>query len=161
MYTSDWLQNKKDRIEKLTKDFSVSKYNLLKISYLEKLLDESFIRVNECEICNQNLGELEKMIEEIPFLDDIEHRSPYEKKFNAIRKHFHKTHSFIPPYHFSSQWTIAGILIGTLLAVFIFYYKVGTFTIDSALAGATIGLIVGYLIGSAKELSYRKNGKIL
>lgn len=158
---SNWLNEKYDRIEELTTDFSMSKYNLLKISFLKRLLEESGKRKESCPKCQSNLVALEEMIEEIPHLDDIDHREPYEKKFNAIRKHFHKDHGFIPPYHFSTRWTIGGVLFGVVAATIVSYFVNDKILLDPVLAGSAFGLIVGYLIGSSKEVSYRKTKKII
>jgi len=149
-----------NRIEEHTKDFSLSKYNFLKISYLIKLIEESDRFSTQCNTCSENKKLLANMVEEIPFLDDIEHRQPYEKQFNQIRRHFHREHGFIAPYRFSATYALVGILTGSLLSAFVSFIISG-FNIDVLLVGAVVGLIVGYFIGSVKELKYRKSKKMI
>ena len=149
------------QIEALTKDFSISKYNLLKISFLKRLLEESEKHSTSCSECKQNLPELEKLIDQIPMLDQIDHRAPYEKKFNATRKHFHKKHNFIPPYYHSTRWSIVGILTGGIIATIVSFYLNSKIELDPLLAGSALGLIAGYIVGSSKEVSYRKSKKII
>jgi hypothetical protein len=149
-----------DRVESLSEGFSLSKYNFLKISYLLKLIEESDHFSTQCKTCAENKKILANMVEEIPFLDDIEHRQPYEKQFNQIRRHFHREHGFIPPYRFSATYSLIGILAGTLSATLV-SFVFGGFNIDVFLAGAVIGLIAGYFLGSAKELKYRKSKKMI
>ena len=161
MEQENWLSEKYSRIEELSKDFSISKYNLLKISYLKRILEKSIRHSKECDDCKNNLTVLESLIEEIPNLDLIDHRSPYEKKFNGIRKHFHKNHNFIPPYYHSARWSIFGILAGLLVSIILSYSLFQQLQLDPLLAGMTIGLILGYIIGSTKEISYRKTKKII
>ncbi|MDA3929570.1 MAG: hypothetical protein PF541_11470 [Prolixibacteraceae bacterium] len=158
---SDWLNEKYMQIEALTKDFSISKYNLLKISFLKRLLEESEIHSTSCLDCKQNLPELEKLIGQIPMLDQIEYRAPYERKFNATRKHFHEKHKFIPPYYFSTRWSIFGVLTGGVIASIVSFYFNSKIQLDPLLAGLALGLIVGYIVGSTKEVSFRKSEKII
>ena len=149
-----------NRIEELTKDFSLSKYNFLKISFLIKLIEETNHFSPQCNICSENKKLLANMVEEIPFLDDIEHRQPYEKQFNHIRRHFHREHGFIAPYRFSATYALVGVLTGSL-SVTLVSFLFGSFNIDVLLAGAVVGLITGYFFGSAKELKYRKSKKMI
>lgn len=149
-----------NRIDVLTSDFSLSKYNLLKISYLVRLVEESENFSLQCDICKENKKNLVIMVEEIPMLDDINHRQPYEKKFNQIRKHFHDSHGFIAPYRYSATYTILGLVLCVLMLVpFLFFFKI--ISIDLLFAFAIIGVITGYFIGSVKELKYRKIKKMI
>lgn len=149
------------RIEELTDQFSISKYNFLKISFLVRLIEDSEKFAPECSECQTNRKILHSLIEEIPHLDDIVHRQPYERQFNAIRKHFHQKHGYIPLYYFISRWSLIGAALGTVLLLLIsFVFKVN-FLYDGLLIGLALGLIVGYLWGSVKELSYRKSKKII
>jgi hypothetical protein len=150
-----------NRIEELTKDFSLSKYNFLKISYLVRLINETSHFSSHCKTCAANEAKLEALVEEIPFLNDIEHRQPYENQFNAIRKHFHGSHAFIPPHYFSSRLSVIGIIAGISLAAIIARFFAGNITIDTILAGFVIGLAGGYSIGAIKEMSFRKEKKII
>jgi uncharacterized membrane protein len=155
------IASKIKRIDVLSDGFSISKYNLLKISFLKRLVEDSALHSSNCRECQLNLIQLDELIEEIPFLDLIDHRAPYERKFNVIRKHFHKVHHYIPPYYYSSRWTIAGILLGTLIAVVFSTVKYQQLIIDMLLAGAVFGMIIGYLIGSFKEAKFRRAKKII
>lgn len=157
----EWLQQKKERIEELSVNFSFSKYNLLKISYLERLLDESVHFSPACSECSKNLEVLDKLVDEIPYLDLIEHREPYERQFNAIRKHFHQTHGFIAPYHFTALWTLAGIMLIALPALAWCFFQQGNPISDISLAATAFGLIAGYLLGARKDARYRRAKKIL
>lgn len=156
-----FIAEKVSRIEELTKDFSISKYNLLKISFLIRLIEESENHSSSCAECEANMGVLVGLIEEIPLLDDIEHRKPYENEFNRIRKHFHQKHGFIPPYYYTSRWSLFGGLIGLVFAIVISFIAVGVISKDGVLAGITLGVIVGYLFSSFKELKFRKTKKII
>ena len=158
---ADWVEEKMQRIDELTEDLSISKYNLLKISFLKRLIEESNKNAATCETCKNNLPELEQMIEEIPHLDLIDHRAPYEKKFNLIRSHFHKSHGFTQPYQFTTKWTLIGIAIGLLLAVLWSFIKIGNLVMDALLLGAALGLTFGYLWGSMKEAKFRKAKKMI
>lgn len=149
------------RIEELTRDFSLSKYNFLKISFLVRLIEDTDLNSTSCEECRGNQAVLEEMIEEIPLLDDIEHRQPYEKKFNNVRTHFHKKHGYIPPHYYSSRYSIIGLLLGGSIAALISYLLTEHVVIDLVLAGFAVGLIVGYLWGSYKELQYRQSKRII
>lgn len=156
-----WLNEKYERIEELTTDFSISKYNLFKISFLKRLLEESLIHSESCSDCKKHLPGLETMIEKIPDLEKLEVRSPYEKRFNEIRTHFHKKHGFIQPYHFSTLWTLAGTGMGILLSVVGTYLVKGEVLFDPVLAFSALGLTVGYLVGSTIEGKYRRAKKII
>jgi len=158
---TDWINKKNIRIDELTDNFSISKYNLLKISFLKRLIEESKIHSPSCEICKENMAVLEKMIEEIPHLDLINHRSPYEKKFNSIRTHFHKKHGFITPYQFSTIWTLSGIVAGIFLTISWLMFEKGKISLDPILAGAAFGLMIGYFWGSFKDAKYRKTKKMI
>lgn len=153
--------HKLQQIEELTKDFSLSKYNSLKISYLVRLINDTDHNLPSCEECRLNQTILEEMTEEIPYLDDIEHRQPYETKFNKIRKHFHKAHGYIPPYYFSSRYIIVGLLAGGSIAAIISFLLSKQVVVDVVLAGITIGLFGGYFIGSFRELQFRQSKKII
>lgn len=161
MYDKDWLETQYLKIEKHTESYSISKYNLLKISFLKRLLEESLNHAATCNDCASNLPQLEKMIDAVPLLDDIEHRQPYEKKFNETRRHFHKKHQFISPYFLSTRWTIGGVIAGSAIAVAISIFVNGNVLIDPVLAGVAGGLIIGYLIGSTMEARYRKTKRII
>lgn len=149
------------RIEELTTNFSISKYNFLKISFLIRLIEDSQKFAPECPDCHANCNTLQSLIEEIPLLDDIHHRQPYEQQFNAIRKHFHNKHGYIPLYHFVSRFSLMGIGLGVLfsyLAALIF--KVNFFY-NGLLMGLAMGLMVGYIWGYIKELGFRQSKKII
>lgn len=158
---TDWLAEKNLRIDELTENFSISKYNFLKISFLKRLFEESYENSGSCEICKGNLSVLEEMVEEIPHLDLIDHRSPYEKKFNSIRSHFHKKHGFIQPYQFTTKWTLIGIAIGLIPAVIWSLLKMGYIVLDAMLLGSALGLTLGYIWGSYKEARFRRTKKII
>lgn len=150
-----------EKIESLTEGFSISKYNSLKINYLVRLIKDVALFSEQCSTCKSNQVVLENMIDEIPFLDDIEHRKPYEKSFNQIRKHFHQEHGYIPLYHFIARYTVIGAVVGAALASLVFYAFTRHFWIDALLAGSTIGILVAYFLGAQKELKFRKLKKII
>lgn len=149
------------RIEFLTDKFSISKYNLLKISYLVRLIQDSEKYAVECNECKENGKILNSLIDEIPFLDDIVHREPYEKKFNSIRKHFHRSHGYIPLYYFISRWSLFGLAFGVVISLSISFFTNIVFLFDSFYIGLSVGLVAGYFWGSVKELRYRKAKKII
>jgi hypothetical protein len=149
------------RIDDLSKDFSLSKYNFLKISYLVRLVEDSSQYSTHCENCKANQKLLEKMVEELPFLDDIEHREAYEKKFNHMRMHFHREHGYVAPYHFTSRYVVAGIIFGAAIASLLSFLAKGAVMLDPILAGITIGLMAGYFWGSYTEKKYRNSKKII
>jgi hypothetical protein len=155
------LQDKLDHIEKLTENFSISKYNFLKISTLVKLIKDSDANAGNCETCRANVERLEEMIDQIPHLDDIAYRSPYEKQFNEIRKHFHKEHGYIPPLYFSGKYVIYGALAGFVLAALPAFLIIQKSVADILLVGTVAGLAVGYITGSLKEKRYRKENRIV
>lgn len=157
----EWLLQKQLRIEELTSNFSISKFNLLKISYLDRLLEESSKHTATCNECHDNLKILEQLIEEIPHLELIDHREPYERQFNAIRRHFHQTHGFIAPYHFTAIYTLWGLMAILLPAMLWSHFIQGRLLTDVSLAAAAIGLIFGYLLGARKEGRYRRTKKII
>jgi hypothetical protein len=154
-------KNQLQRIDELTKDFSLSKYNFMKISFLVRLIEDTNLNSASCDVCRRNQDKLELMVEEIPHLDDIEHRQPYEEKFNSIRTHFHKKHSYIPPHYFSSRYSIVGLIAGGSIVALISYLLSGHVVADLALAGIAFGLIVGYIGGSYMELKYRQSKRII
>ncbi|MBN2807539.1 MAG: hypothetical protein JXR22_12850 [Prolixibacteraceae bacterium] len=157
----EWLHQKQLRIEELTANFSMSKYNLLKISYLARLLDESVQHAPTCNICRGNLSTLDNLVEEIPHLDLIDHRQPYERQFNAIRAHFHQQHGFIPPYKYAPLFALAGILLTTLPVAAWTYFSKGRVMLDPILAAAAIGLLAGYFRGAQKDGVYRRAKKMI
>lgn len=154
------VEEKLKKIEDLTKDFSLSKYNFMKISTLIKLINDTHNNIGDCEECLKNEKHLENLIEQIPNLDDNTYRTPYEKKFNEIRSHFHKTHGYIPLHYFSSRYSIVGIVVALILSLAIkFLFKLPAN--DLILVGTVTGLAIGYLLGSYKEKAYRKQKKII
>ncbi|HKK82330.1 MAG TPA: hypothetical protein VJ909_08775 [Prolixibacteraceae bacterium] len=155
------LQDKLDRIEKHTEDFSISKYNFLKISALVKLIKDSETNAADCKKCSENVTRLEEMIDKIPYLDDISYRSPYEKEFNKMRKHFHKEHGYIPPLYFSGKYVIYGAVAGLVLSALTAFLIIQNAVIDILLIGTVAGLSVGYIAGSLKEKRYRKENRIV
>jgi hypothetical protein len=157
----EWLSKKLLRIEDLTSHYSFSKYNLLKISYLERLLEESVHQAPHCATCKEHLSTLEKLVEEIPNLDLIDHREPYERNFNAIRTHFHKKHGFIPPYKYTPLFAMAGIVLFILPVLAWSYFSKGVFMLDPFLGAAAIGLLIGYFWGAQKDAVYRRAKKMI
>ncbi|MDA3879885.1 MAG: hypothetical protein PF436_05800 [Prolixibacteraceae bacterium] len=154
------VEEKLEKIEDLTSDFSLSRYNFLKISALIKLIEDTHNNIGDCDECRKNENHLENLIEQIPNLDDNTYRTPYEKEFNKIRTHFHKSHGYIPPYYFSARYSLMGIIVLLLLTMAIkLIFKLQS--PDLLLAGATAGLAAGYLYGSYKEKIYRKQKKIV
>jgi hypothetical protein len=149
------------RIEELTNDFSIPKYNSLKINYLVKIITDSDKYSKNCTICQHNLQTISQMVEQIPQLDNIEYRQPYEKEFNLIRKHFHSAHGYIAPLYYTSRWTVALIVAGLLIAAIVSYILVNKIFIDIMLLGFITGLASGYTIGTIKEKKYRKAKKII
>lgn len=150
-----------NRIEELTKDFSLSKYNFLKISYLKRLIDETDNFAMHCKTCESNKFLLADMVEEIPLLDDIDHRQPYEKQFNQIRNHFHLHHGFIAPHHFSSRYSIFGLMLFAVMAAVVSWFVNKRINIDLLLSGGALGLIIGYLWGAKLELNFRREKKMI
>ncbi|MDA3817270.1 MAG: hypothetical protein PF486_07830 [Prolixibacteraceae bacterium] len=155
------LQDKLDRIEKHTENFSISKYNFLKISALVKLIKDTDANAAHCEKCSENAPRLEKMIDKIQYLDDIVYRSPYEKQFNEIRKHFHKEHGYIPPLYFSGKYIIYGAIVGLGLAALIAFLIIQKSAVDVLLVGTVTGISIGYITGSLKEKRYRHTNRIV
>lgn len=155
------VEDKLKRIEELAGNLSIPKYNLLKINYLVKIIQDSAKYSNECTQCHKNLQKSCELIEKIPFLDDIEFRQPYEKEFNQIRNHFHKEHGYIPPSYFTSRFSIIGILAGMSITLISTWLTLGIVIIDAILAGFIVGLTAGYIAGAIKEKAYRKAKKII
>ncbi len=155
------VADKLQRIEELTENLSLPKYNSLKINYLARLITDTELHVNHCETCKKNEVLLTNMIEEIPHLNNIEHRQPYEKSFNQIRAHFHKAHHYIPIHYYASRYSMVGIILGLLLAILTSYLITKTIHTDALLIGSIVGLAIGYLWGSYKEIPYRKAKKII
>lgn len=155
------LQDKLDRIEELTETFSISKYNFLKISALVKLIKDTDANAAHCEKCRENAPRLEKMIDKIPYLDDITYRSPYEKQFNEIRKHFHKQHGYIPPLYFSGKYVIYGAITGLVLSALTAFLIIQKSAVDILLVGTVAGISIGYITGSLKEKKYRSANRIV
>jgi hypothetical protein len=150
-----------DRVEYLAKDFSLSKYNFLKISYLKRLIDETNNFSSHCDTCASNKAVLESMVEEIPLLDDIEYRQPYEKQFNNIRSHFHRQHGFIAPHHFSARYSILGAMMVVVLLAVVSWFAIKKINFDLLLAGGALGLIIGYLWGAKLEQNFRREKKMI
>lgn len=154
------VDEKLKKIDELTTDFSLSKYNFLKISTLIKLIEDTHKHAENCEQCRENEAILENLIDHIPQLNDNTYRIPYEKAFNKIRVHFHKNHGYISPYHFSARYSIWGILIAALfLTLFAILFERPH--ADLILVGIVFGLAVGYVLGSLKERKYRNQKKIV
>lgn len=155
------LSQKLERIEHLTEEWSFSKYNLYKISFFVRMMEDTEKLSPTCDECRKNEVLMEQLVEEIPHLDDLVHRQPYEKEFNQIRKHFHQKHGYIPPHFFSSRRAIA---IGTLLAgagAIVSKAVNNTISVDVVLAGAAAGIVIGYLWGAYNELKFRSSKKII
>lgn len=159
--TNDWATTQLQRIEELSKDLSISKFNLLKISYMERIVEETSRNMGGCEKCKSNSLLLTSMIEEIPNLELIDHRQPYEKKFNKIRTHFHKSHGFIPPYKFTARYTLIAMVLGLIIGLTIFFTKENQIIFDTIFLCSTIGLFVGYFVGAIQEIKFRKTRKII
>lgn len=155
------LSQKLERIESLTEEWSFSKYNQYKINFLVRMMEDAEKLSSSCDECRKNEVLMEQLVEEIPYLDDLKHRQPYEKEFNQIRKHFHQKHGYIPPHFYSSRRAIA---IGALLAgaaAIISKTINNALSVDFVLAGAAIGIITGYLWGAYTEMKYRSSKKII
>ncbi|MGF7138223.1 hypothetical protein [Roseimarinus sediminis] len=155
------LSQKLERIESLTEEWSFSKYNQYKISFLVRMMEDAENHSSTCDECRKNEVRMEQLIEEIPLLDDLVHRQPYEKEFNQIRKHFHQEHGYIPPHYYSSRRAIAiGVLLAGAAAIISTTIN-NALSVDFVLAGAAVGILIGYLWGAYTELRYRSSKKII
>jgi len=151
----------KQKIEQVTENWSFTKYNLMRMGTLVKLIDEVEKHAPTCAECKAFQHELPHFVEQIPQLDEAYTRSDYEKKFNAMRAHFHKAHKFFAPSHFSSRYALLGILLFALVGVAISFVQQQKLVADYLLFGSTAGLMIGYSLGSIRDLKIRKNNKLI
>lgn len=154
-------QKLQQEIDDLTKEWSLTKYNFMKISTLKRLIQESEQFSEECTTCKKNTALFADMVKQLPFLNEIVHRQPYEKKFNGIRNHFHKSHGFIAPDYHVGRYAITGLLSGMLLALGFSYITAGVLVIDVLLMGLALGIITGYFIGFRRDAKFRRVKKML
>jgi hypothetical protein len=157
----NWGEEQKQKIEGLSSGLSFTKYNLLKISSLERLIDVSHQNSAQCDQCKSNKEKLEKMVEQIPLLDQIDVRQPYEKEFNSMRSHLIKHHGFSPPSHFSSVWSLWLLLTGVSIGAIISLTITKRIVPDLVFIPSAIGLIIGYLIGSMRDRKNRNQKKLI
>jgi hypothetical protein len=151
----------KQQIERTTENWSFTKYNLLRMGTLVKLIDETPLHAPQCEICRSYLDELPKLVDQIPQLDEAYTRSSYEKQFNEMRTHFHKKHGFYAPSHYSARYSLVGILLFACVALILSLIQRGQIVVDYLFFGGATGLMIGYVLGSVRDIKIRKADKLI
>lgn len=155
------IEELENRIEQLTDKWSFTKYNLMRVGTLVKLIEETDKRKDECEQCKKYGAALPDMIEQLPQLDDTYVRGNYEKKFNEMRKHFHKKHGFVAPSYYSSCYTLIGLLCFPAISLLLMYVFPGKILPRFLILSVVIGMLVGYLVGSVKDMKMRKSDRLI
>lgn len=151
----------KQKIEQVTDNWSFTKYNLLRMGTMVKLIDEVEKHASTCTECDAFRHELPVLVDQIPQLDEAYTRTNYEKKFNAMRTHFHKVHGFYAPSHFSSRYALLGILLFSIIGIALSFNQQEKLISDYLLFGSVAGLMLGYSLGSIRDLKIRKNNKLI
>lgn len=157
----DNTEELKRRIDQLTDKWSFTKYNLMRVGTLVKLIEETDKRKSECAECKEYSLQIPDMVEQLPKLDDVYVRSEYEKKFNQMRTHFHKVHGFIAPSYYSSISTLIGLLAVPALAALLMFIFAGQIFPRYLILSVVVGLLLGYLIGSIQDLKMRKKDRLI
>lgn len=156
-----WDKIQISKVDEISDNFSISKYNLLKISSIKLLIEQSYHYSDKCSHCKENLPILESMIPQIEKLDDTDVRSSYEKEFNNIRDHFYKQHGYVEPMHYTSRLSLILFLIGGILGLLYSYIAYKTLLISHPMIGAVLGVVIGYIVGNSKDGKLLKAHKVV
>lgn len=157
----NWVEIQKLKIEKHTDNYSLAKFNFLKISSLIRLVEESEHYAPHCTFCRTHLEQLETMIDQLPELDHPDIRKSYEQRFTTMCDHFRKIHGFYAPLHFSSRLSLISLIPGALAGLIFSLIVFQTVKADPILMASAAGLMIGYLAGNLKDKKIRREKKLI
>ena len=148
-----------EQIEKIHK----RDYKFYKIDRLERMVERVDEFSNECSECITIKKDIEDITPKISYYlagaSDL--RAEYEKRNEKIVKHLQKEHKLAYKDFFASSYSFIGLLVGTTIVVFTFWFINPNFLIPAGLFGFTIGLFIGRFIGKRKDKENEKNNLIL
>jgi len=158
-----WAKKLNDEIELKKEDIFKRDYKFFKIDRLERINERIDVFSDDCAECRNFKHDLEDIVSKLPeYVNGSPgKRAEYEKRSDKIVTHLKKVHGLVPENYYSSNYSFAGIIFGTLFfagAAYLFYPG---FLKWGALAGFTIGLITGRILGSTKDKSKKMNDLVL
>lgn len=158
-----WAKKINGEIEDKKEDIFKRDYKFFKIDRLERINERIDVFSDDCDDCRNLKYDLEDIVSR---LSEYVNGSPgkraeYEKRSDKIVNHLKKVHGLVPENYYSSIFSFAGIIIGTLLFAGTAYLFYPGFLKWGALAGFTAGLITGRILGSTKDKEKKKNNLIL
>lgn len=142
----------------------------------EKDRELRFFRIEEFK---RNIGRVDQFSTSCPFcqkeqinikeaVDSIDEavgvpgrtRRNYDRLISRLSKHMQKEHGFYPPFHFSYQHALYGLVAG-FLAGFALMKLVPAYGFELMATAVSIGLIVTYITGSIKDKQIRHEKRIM
>lgn len=115
-----------------------------------------------CGFCNQQKIDIKEAVESINESIEVpgKKRKSYDRLISRLSAHMRKEHGFFPPFYYSYFYSfygiVAGIFIGYLLFLFVPANSEALFV-----AGFSVCLIIGYIIGSRKDSKIRKEKRLM
>ncbi len=158
-----WSKQLNDKIQDQKEAIFKRDYKFFKIDRLERINERIDIFSDNCEQCKNFKPELEDIVNKLPeYINGTPGmRAEYEKRNDKIVKHLKNVHGLVPEQYFSSIYSFIGFISGMILFGMIAYFINPAFLKWGILAGFTLGIITGRIIGTGKDKFKKKNELIL
>jgi len=161
MEKQTWLANIYQSLDNKKGRFHPSDFRFYNIAHLPLIANKTAKHSENCLICKENIGLLEKLVDELPeSLNDKDSKRKFEMNKDKIVSHLKKEHKLRFANYFASLYTLVGTLTGVLLWFILTKLFPGK-TSDTLFIFIVIGMILGYLTGKIKDKrKYRQNQQI-
>ncbi len=158
-----WSKKIKTDIDAQIDDIYKKDYKFYKIDRLERMSERIDEYSDSCSECDAFKTEVEDIVENLteslkgsPTL-----RSEYEKRNEKIVKHLKEVHHLSYKEYYASVYSFVGFATGSVVLGGISWLINPTFLTFGLLAGFTIGIIAGRIIGKKKDNEQTRNSLIL
>lgn len=145
-----WSESIKRKVEEQDSKIFRRDYKFFKIDRLINIAERTDSFSDDCSVCTSNKKEIEDIVEKLSdyINGTIRERAEYEKRNEKIVKHMKFEHGLVQKGYFSALYSFAGLGFGTILGFGISYLINPAFFKFGLLAGFTVGVITGRILGN-------------
>ena len=159
MNQPEWFENFYKKLDEKKDDIEPGDIRFYNIERIPILAKKTVHFSSDCPVCLENISKLDQLIAMLPECMEIQgDRIQFEKEKNKIEKHLKINHALRFENHFTSLFTLLGLIIGIAAGLIYCYTRYGYLEQNSILISTAIGLFAGRIVGIRRDRKQNRSG---
>ena len=158
----NWSEEKTTLLDKNLKDTKKRDIRFFRIEEFKRNIKRVEEFSNSCPYCQKQKTDISKAVDQIDKAVNTpgKERRNYDRLISRLARHMEKEHGFYAPYYFTYLYSffgmVFGLVFGYLLLKLLSQYNWAMLSL-----GFVVGLIAGYIWGTAKDNKIRSDKMIM